>query len=179
MLPTDQKIRELWVKYQMPEIKKKHLLAVTRVADYLAKQLVMKGYSVDTPLVHASAMLHDIDKGAPKLPGERHPDAAVRILNTEGFPAIADLTRKHSLHTILDPNLAPKSLEEKILYLADKMAKYEVITVDRRFELWRSEPAIQGEGRVILQNSYSKVKDLENEILSIIGVKPEQLASLV
>lgn len=178
MLPDDQTIHVLWDKYGVPDLKRDHLLAVTRVADYLSKALIMHGYSVDTPLVHAAALLHDIDKAAPKNPGEKHPDAAVRILKDEGYPQIAELVKRHSLHTILDPDLAPKTIEEKLLYLSDKMAKYEIITVDERFNLWRAEKDMPDEGKQILVRSYPLVKELELEILSKAGVKAEDLASL-
>ncbi|MBI4066465.1 hypothetical protein HY411_02000, partial [Candidatus Gottesmanbacteria bacterium] len=79
----------------------------------------------------------------------------------------------HPLHAILDPAIAPKTIEEKLLYLADKMVKYEVIGVDGRFRLWNDEH-LPVEEQEILDAAYPKVKELEKEVLGMIGMEPEE-----
>jgi len=73
------------------------------------------------------------------LLGEQHPDTAVRVLREEEMSEVAEVVRRHPLHAIVDPTIAPRTPEEKILYLADKMVKFEILTVDKRFQLWRDE----------------------------------------
>jgi len=178
MIPSDAEIQVLWEKYHVPEIKRTHLLCVARVSDFLSEKLAEKGIPVDTSLVHAGALLHDIDKSVEKLPGERHPDAAVRILQDEGMDDIAKLVKTHPLHMILDSLKGPKTIEEKVLFLSDKMAKYESITVDKRFELWKQE-VLPEEQEEILQKSYPLVKALEKEIFSIINIDSHEVAKIV
>ncbi len=158
MIPTEEQAKALWDKYQLPERKRNHVALVAKVALSLAEKR-----TVNKNLLLAGALLHDIDKNIPRLPGERHPDTAVRILREEGMEEVAELVKTHSLHAILDPAICPKTLEEKLLYLADKMVKDEVIGVDARFALWNDEhlpPDVQK----ILDDSYPKVKELEKEI---------------
>jgi hypothetical protein len=145
----------------------------------LAEKLIVNGsqFTVNGELLSAAALLHDIDKAVPKLPGEVHPDTGVRILKEEGMGEVAALVRTHPLHSVLDPSIAPTSWEEKILYLSDKMVKQEIITVDTRFDLWRREGLPQ-EAIQLLNRTYPLVKKLEAEIFSLIGTDPSDVRHL-
>ena len=183
MIPTEEQCQKLWDKYQLPENKRVHVGLVAKVAKFLARKCQMLNppagragakCKINTELLMAGALLHDIDKNAPKFPGEKHPDAAVRILREEGMGEAADLVKTHPLHAILDPAIAPKTIEEKLLFLADKMVKYEVIGVTARFALWNDEhlPDTQ---QVILDAAYPKVKKLEKEALDLIGTDQKRI----
>jgi len=180
MIPSIQEIKSLWEKYQLPPRKRRHLELVAQVAKFLAAKCQALGVrcKVDYELLNAAALLHDIDSAVPKLPGERHPDAGVRILKAEGQEEIAELVKTHALHTILDQYSRPQTWEAKLLFLADKMVKDEIMTVDKRFALWRAEDLSGGE-KQILAASYPRVKELEREILGIIKLKPEDISSLI
>lgn len=170
MIPTEDQAKKLWDKYALPERKRRHAGLVAKVATNLATKLKAQSAKrkINEKLLIAAALLHDIDKNIPSLPGERHPDAAVRILREEGMGEVAELVKTHPLHAILDPAIAPKSWEEKILYLADKMVKDEVIGVDARFALWNDEH-LPAEEQKILDAAYPKVKELEKEVFDLIG----------
>lgn len=179
MIPTEEQAKKLWDKYHLPEKKRLHVTLVARVAMFLAKQLTKRNghETINNKLLHAAALLHDIDKAAVKRPGERHPDTAVRILTDEGMPEVALVVAKHSLHSILDQVDFPKTWEEKLLYFADKMVKYEVITVDKRFALWRKED-LSPDAVSILDASYPLVKNMEKEIVDLLGIDPTAVAKL-
>lgn len=174
MIPTEVQAKKLWDKYNLPQQKRRHVELVSKVARFLASKI---NEPINLPLLIAGALLHDIDKAAQKLPGERHPDAAVRILKEEGTPEVANLVKTHPLHAILDPSIAPKSWEEKLLYLSDKMVKFEIITVDERFKLWNGEHLVP-DAQEILNETYPKVKELEEEIFHLMGIKPNDVAKL-
>lgn len=176
MIPTLQEAQALWDKYQLPEKKRVHGALVAKVALFLANRLVQldKLVKLDKDLVLVAALLHDIDKNIPKLPGEQHPDAGVRILRQEGMEEVANLVKTHPLHCVLDPAIAPHSGEEKLLFLADKMVKQEIITVDKRFALWNAEH-LPPQEQDILDRAYPKVKALEREIFDVIGMQPEDV----
>ena len=178
MIPTREQINGLWQKYRFPELKRIHVTWVARVALFFAEKLSEQGIAVDSDLLEAAALLHDIDKNIPKLPDESHPDAGVRVLREAGFDEVADLVRTHPLHSILDPAIRPETWEQKLLYLSDKMVKHEVITVDRRFALWRAEDLDAG-ARNVLEKCYPLVKSLEKDVLLRIGVLPSEVAKLV
>lgn len=178
MIPSDDQIQELWNTYKLPDEKRIHCVSVAKICDFLSDKLAEKGILSNKALLHAAALLHDIDKAVLKRPYERHPDAAVRILKGEGLPDVAALVGTHPLHMILDPKKAPKRIEEKLLFLSDKMAKYNVITVDKRFFLWNQEE-LPYDQREILKKSYPIVKRLEQEIFSKIGINPLDVSTYI
>ncbi len=179
MIPTEQEAKALWETYQLPEKKRVHVALVAKVAVFLAKKITqLTNQPINQSLLLAAALLHDIDKNIPKLPGEQHPDAGVRILREEGMEEVAELVKTHSVHFILDPATAPNTWEQKILFLADKMVKYEIITVDKRFALWNAEH-LPAKEQDVLDRAYSKVKALEREIFDIIGITPSDVVQLV
>ncbi len=187
MIPTEDQAKQLWDKYGLPEAKRRHVALVAKVARFLATkcqnsppkadQPLAEKLKIDEPLLIAGALLHDIDKNIPKRLGEEHPDTGVRILREEGMEEVAELVKTHPLHAILDPKIAPKTWEEKLLYLSDKMVKQEIITVDERFRLWRSEP-LPKEAYALLDACYPKVKALEKETFSFIGIEPIDVGKL-
>jgi predicted hydrolase (HD superfamily) len=179
MIPSDEQVKALWNKYHLPEKKRLHVSLVARVAVFIAGEYVKKNPKVhiNIPLLTASALLHDIDKDIPKILGEKHPDTAVRVLNEEGMSEVAHIVRTHSLHAILDPTIAPSSWEEKFLFLADKMVKFEILTVDKRFSLWRDEQ-LPPDAQKILDTCYPLVKQLEKEIFQNIGISSSDVAKL-
>ncbi len=176
MIPTREQSLLLWDKYNLPSPKRIHMEAVAKLAFYLAKKITDHDprITIDLKLLEAAALLHDIDKNVTKREGERHPDTAVRILKELGFNEVAEVVRKHPLHSILDPTIAPKTWEEKLLYLADKMTKYEVIGVEHRFKLWYMEK-LPPDAFKELDAALPKVKALEKEILEMAGLTFEQI----
>lgn len=179
MIPDENQAKRLWDKYLLPEPKRVHAELVARVASFFVRECNrhIPGANANEALVIAGGLLHDIDKAVVKREGERHPDTAVRILRQEGMDEVADLVVTHPLHAIVDPSICPKTWEEKLLYLADKMVKYEIITVDKRFALWNEEHLPQ-EAQEMLDRCYPEVKKLEKEIFGFIGVEPQEVAKL-
>ncbi len=179
MIPTANEAKALWDKYQLPGYKQQHVELVGQVAVFLARKLSNAlQVPINEKLILAGALLHDIDKNIPKLPGEAHPDAGVRILREEGMDEVAKLVKTHPLHAVLDPDIAPKTWEEKVLFLADKMVKLDIITVDKRFALWRKEQMPE-ETQHVLEAAYPHVKKLEKEIFDRIGIRPEQVREIL
>ncbi|MFC1646998.1 HD domain-containing protein [Patescibacteria group bacterium] len=180
MIPTGKKCRELWDKYEVSEYKRKHMEIVAKVARLLATKTKSQKpkAKINIDLLFAACLLHDLDKNVPKTPGEKHPDAAVRILNDEKMGEVAKLVATHSLHNIIDSDLKPKSIEEKILFLSDKMVKDDVITVDERFRLWKDE-RLPLQEQTILDKSYPLVKALEDEIMTSLSITPDDIKEIV
>ncbi len=178
MIPNRQQCLLLFDKYHLPSLKRVHVEAVTNLALALAKKIIEKHpeIKINLKLLEAACLLHDIDKNIPPKQGERHPDTATRVLQELGFNEVAEVVKKHSLHCILDQGLAPKTWEEKLLYLADKMVKYEVIGVEHRFKLWYKENLPQ-EAVEILNKSFPLVKQLEKEIFELVGELGENFIS--
>lgn len=178
MIPTRTQSISLWEEYHVPSAKRLHVALVERVAVILAQRVQpYTTESINIPLLSAAALLHDVDKAVPKGINEHHPDTAVRLLREHDMAEVADVVRTHSLPAILDQNTSPKSWEEKLLFLADKMVKHEVIGVDERFALWKAETLSKDATREI-DACYPKVKELEQQVCTLIGITPHELIAL-
>lgn len=174
MIPTRETISTLWDTYDLPPQKRIHCQLVCDVATVFVSAMQKKGIQIDEKLVYASALLHDIDKHMTKLPEDRHPDAAVRMLMHEGMQEVADVVRRHPLHAILDQTIHPTTIEQNIVYISDKMVKYAFIGLEERFRLWRAED-MQEEERDILERSYPLVKQLQTEMMTMSGLSEEKI----
>ena len=178
MVPTYTQAISLWKTYNFPEQKQHHCLLVAKLALFFASKMKEKKQIImQTDLLLAAALLHDIDKNIPPKVGERHPDTGVRILQEVGMDEVAKVVRTHPLHAILDDTINPSTWEEKLLFLADKMTKHETISVDARFALWRAEE-LSKEEVSILDAAYPKVKELEQFVCTSIGLTPEEVIEL-
>lgn len=171
MIPSRAQCLLLFDRFNLPSQKRIHVETVTELALFFAHKLTINNsqLTINKNLVQAAALLHDIDKNIPRKEGERHPDTAVRILKDLGFNEVAEVVRRHPLHAILDPQLTPTTWEEKIVYLADKMTKYEVIGVDHRFKLWYKE-GLPPDAVAELEAALPKVKALEQELFAVAGI---------
>jgi putative hydrolase of the HAD superfamily len=99
-----------------------HVHAVSAVAYQLAIWLRASGETVDPLLAQRGAMLHDLAKVSTlRTPTINHGEAAARILEERGQPVLAEIARRHILSNLLDEKLAPRTWEEKTVFLADKL----------------------------------------------------------
>ena len=73
--------------------------------------------------------MHDIEREK-----EDHIAEGAKLINSLGFPEVAEVIRKHSLNKIEDPARQPKTYEEKIVFYADKMVKgNKIVSLEERF----------------------------------------------
>ncbi len=180
MIPTPEQAKKFWDIYKLPEAKRVHVALVAKVAVFLAKRVMEKksDIRINLQLLESAALLHDIDKAIPKMAGEQHPDAGVRVLRESGMGELADIVATHPVHMLLNSDNGPRTWEEKLLFLADKMVKYEVLTVDKRFDLWLAEP-LPETVKTELRQIYPRVKQLEKDVFNLIQLDPVDLAKLV
>ena len=179
MIPDKKTIQALWDTYAFPSQKRIHSEMVGKVVLFIAKKIKFQNsnFKINEHLLLAAALLHDIDKNIEKLPGEHHPDAGVRILKQEGMDEIAEVIRTHPLHMILNKKAGPKTIEQQILFIADKMTKYECIGIEKRFLMWKKDDYDE-ESQAILDTAYPKVVRLRDEILGSAGISEEELIRL-
>jgi putative nucleotidyltransferase with HDIG domain len=180
MIPDEAMIHILWDRYHFPQNKQLHSELVKKTAIVLAQRIKERepNCQINEPLLSAAALLHDIDKNVEKFAGEQHPDAGIRILKQEGMPEVAEVIRTHPLHMILEDETKPKTIEQELLFLADKMNKYSCIGVDKRFELWKKED-LDPKSIAILTSSYPKVVALKDQYLLRAGLSEKDLILLI
>lgn len=205
-LPTRAECFALWDVYHTPENVRRHLLQVANIALWLGKARRTLGDSVDLALVEAGALLHDllrlVGEGQIQLkhfreaptyedlekwrelnlvhPGLGHAAAAAAELRKLGYPEpLLGVILAHDFSRILDPDLGPKTLEQKIVYYADKRVRHdEIVTLaerladgKERYPEWANRPD-QKLRRVA-------VFELERELFDGLGIEADDLTEEV
>ncbi len=159
-IPTIEQCYELLKKCHVPKHIVRHCEATADLAVEIAKKITANGIDVNVDFVHRACLLHDImrvcdfheplgdifdepitEKNREKWQqlsqqhqGMRHEDAACEFLKSE-YPEIALAIKKHAYKSLLDEKLAPQTIEEKIVYYADKRVMHDkVVSLVERLE---------------------------------------------
>lgn len=154
-IPTEEQIRAWRQEIFLPHMIALHCDAVAQAAVRLGTALLERGQIVRMAALHAAGRLHDLlrfvdfHRGAShrehainpehaqvwqtvreRYPGMRHEDAAAEWLHEEGFPHVAQIIRVHGL---IFSGLARATIEQKLLYYADKRVKLdEIVSLEER-----------------------------------------------
>lgn len=202
-LPTHEQIMELWDKFKVPNNVRDHMRMVTKVAVFIAEKFKENGIDVNIDLIEKASLLHDLIKvcnfktfdhtGYREEPPTKeellmwteikgrygsmhHADAGCEVLK-ERYPELANTVRLHN-YALIGKEDGPKSWEDKIVNYADKRVTHDkVVTIAQRhadaIKRYRDDQMI-----VIENENYKKLQELEDEIFSEIGTRPEDLLKL-
>lgn len=123
-VPTAAECEALLAMQNVPEPVLRHMRAVADVAGSIADALIAAGLAIDSELIQAGALLHDLAKGRPK-----HAEAGAAILRDLGMPAVAAIVAVH-----MEMHCSGVVDERAIVYLADKLVSGDrLVTLHERF----------------------------------------------
>lgn len=111
--PDANQCEELLLKYETPEDIVKHGKEVASLSMQIANLLKTKGISMNSDLLYAASLLHDIQRMMPN-----HEQEGMHLLLQEGYPEAAILV---GAHMDLPEGLHDSTMETVILFLADKL----------------------------------------------------------
>ena len=127
-IPTKKECIAILTKNKTPSNIIKHCKAVCKVAEDVAKKLIKKGIKVNKGLVAAAALLHDAERLK-----KNHVARGARLVKKLGYPEVANVISKHTLYKL--KNNEPKTIEEKIVFYADKRVKHDkIVTLEERYK---------------------------------------------
>jgi putative nucleotidyltransferase with HDIG domain len=159
-----------------------HMTVVAEVAAFLAFRAGRAGVAVDRRLVEAAALLHDIDKALPyehPLKALGHGEAGAAWLSEAGHPELARAIIAHPVTRFTAPGAeawaAGAPIEERIVTYADKRATQRVVSLEQRFDRWRTR---HPEYAAKLDRAYAVAQQLESGLCATIGIEPTQVERL-
>lgn len=138
-------ITQLYEQYHVPVNIQAHMRKVAMVTAFLCngintphgKNVVNANQAVAAALLHDLMKMIDVKnphenvefwkKIKGQFPGIGHEEAGAIILEQLGKAVIADIIRKSGYSSIIDTKLEPRTLEEKIVYYADKRVMHDNI----------------------------------------------------
>jgi uncharacterized protein len=177
-VPTRGVCLELLKRFRVPDHVISHSLQVERVASTLARALREKGQQVDTALVEAAALLHDITKMEGLRTGADHAKTAAQLLIGLGYPAVADVVRHHV--AVRSEKGLLGVTEAEIVNYADKRVMHDrIVSLEERFEDLMHRYGRNPESRTVIASFLERTREIERKIFGALGMKPEALALLI
>lgn len=193
---TDDQVRKILEEYRTPPHVRRHCEAVARLAIELGEKLALRGHPVDTAAVTHGALLHDFVRIVDfkefkpttwgyavspedvalwkslreKYAGMHHAIVGGEILRAKGYADIAAIVEKHRYLQIAE---GFDSWEEKLVYYADKRAKFDVIVpLKERIAEARKRNGYETASKDESHALDEKVFALEKEIYEAAGLTP-------
>jgi len=191
-------ILKLYKKYHVPVHVIAHMVQVKNVCEILADKFIEKGYEIDKKTLLNAALVHDLfrvcdfrnldpSQFKQKITKEDlkmwhhlrekygkvgHVKAVGDFLRNKGELKFADLVEKHDFYRIDDLI----TLEEKILFYADKRVDHDVIvSLKKRFSEGTKRNKKEGDNESLRIETQNKIIKLERELASKLGVSPRFL----
>jgi hypothetical protein len=164
-------------RYRYPDWLETHSRVVGAVAEALVAARRGGSPKIDPDAVVLAAYLHDIGR-SPLLAGDPrdHNILSGLILAAEGLDPCVQLARRHAIYTVLDPELAPSTAEEKLVYVADRRGGQSVEPLEERArDTARRNPKYAAE----IAQATPLAKAIEHEVFADVSFGPDELAEKV
>ena len=168
------KAEEFFKRYRYPDWLQTHSRVVGAIAEALVAARRRGAAKIDTEAVVLAAYLHDIGR-SPLLAGDLrdHNVLSGLVLAAEGEGACVELARRHAIYAVLDPDLAPRTAEEKLVYVADRRGGQRIEPLEARAEdTARRNPSYAAE----IARAIPLAKALERDVFADISFGPDELA---
>lgn len=173
MSELSTKAAAYWDRYAYPDWLREHSALVGRVAEVLVRGRA----GIEADAVVLAAYLHDIGR-SPLLAGDarEHNELSALVLAAEGLAGCVEPARRHAIYTVLDPATAPRTLEEKIVYTADRRGGMRVESIEERAgETARRHPRYAAQ----IARAVPMATQIEREVFAALPFAPDELASRV
>jgi len=164
-------------RYRYPDWLETHSRVVGAIAEALVAARRKGAAKIDPEAVGLAAYLHDIGR-SPLLSGDSrdHNILSGLVLAAEGLASCVELARRHAIYTVLEPELAPRTAEERLVYVADRRGGQSVEPLeDRARDTARRNPKYTAE----IERAIPLAKALELDVFEDISFGPDELAERV
>jgi uncharacterized protein len=178
-IPDVKQCLGLMEQYHMLPNIREHSIVVARVAEIITHGLLEAGQNLSLEKVIAGALLHDIGKTACLDNDDDHAVKGFEICLAHNLNSIADIIAEH---VILKTYSSDNEFSEKeIVYYADKRVNHDqVVSLDERLEYIIDRYGMNNEARCkAIKRNYSRCRDLEKRIFSLLVFEPEEMADLL
>jgi HD superfamily phosphodiesterase len=164
-------------RYRYPDWLVAHSRLVGAIAEALIAARRKGSGKIDAEAVVLAAYLHDIGR-SPLLDGDPrdHNILSGLVLAAEGEGPCVELARRHAIYTVLDPELAPRTAEEKLVYVADRRGGQRVESLDERgLDTAKRNPKYAAE----IERAIPLAKAIECEVFADVSFGLDELAGKI
>ena len=164
-------------RYRYPGWLETHSRVVGAIAEALVAARRRGAAKIDGDAVVLAAYLHDIGR-SPLLAGDPrdHNILSGLVLSAEGLEPCVELARRHAIYTVLVPELAPRTAEEKLVYVADRRGGQNVEPLEERArDTARRNPQYAAE----IERAIPFAKQIEDKVFADVSFGPDEVAGKV
>ncbi len=169
--PDRQECERLLNEYNTPEHVKGHCRAVADMAYTLAKELNKHGFELDTDLILAAGMLHDIARVK-----DRHWDVGAELMDKLGYHEEAKIIKVHMTYS---PFSDIKDINETdLVCLGDRtVLEDEYVGLDKRMDYVINKAKKNGnpQAEPIILEKKKQTRGFINQIEDVIGMSLDDL----
>lgn len=141
----------------------RHGAMVATVAGRMAARLNEAGLKLDTNLIMASGLLHDLAKGRPD-----HAKVGARIIKGMGYPEVATIVGSHT--DIVFAEGQPLD-EAAVLYLADKLVDRDrIVSIDERFRSALTKFMADAGAQVAIRARFAAAQTIARQVERTLGL---------
>jgi 5'-deoxynucleotidase YfbR-like HD superfamily hydrolase len=176
-LSTSESAERLFERYAFPYWLRDHSRLVGAIAHALASARAAAGDNINVDSVTLAGLLHDIGR-SPLVAGDtrEHNELSALILAAEGLADCAEPARRHAIYTVLDPASAPRTIAEKIVYIADRRGGLKIETVEERAkDTAARHPKFAGD----IVRAVPLALAIEREVFAGLAFKADELVARV
>jgi putative nucleotidyltransferase with HDIG domain len=173
-IPDEATCRSLMDRYSMLPNIVEHSYRVCQVATFLGRALSRRENGLDSALIVASSLLHDITKTRSLKTREKHAGTGGDLLEELGYPRVAEVVRRHVQLPEGDEILSLG--EAHIINYADKRVRHEtVVSLGERFVDLMDRYGKTSEVRMRLERMRETAFEIEKSIFRRVDVTPDDL----
>lgn len=199
---TEQQLLKLWEDHRVPLHIRLHMKKVAAVAMLLGQKINQHDIKVDLVKLRQAALLHDMLKIGDiaeqnfdnycegqkpadvelwkalrsKMKGQDHMDGGFDFFMNLNEPVIALMIKRHRFEGIIDLKNTPRTIEEKILYYADKRVKHDqLVALEERLHDGKQRYYPNGDIPADQELIEKAVFKLEHELCLMAQILPAQI----
>ncbi len=153
-----------------------HSVQVCRVAVFMAAHMSGDGLRLDSGLIRAAALLHDITKTRSFETRENHAETGARFLYERGYRDVGRIVEQHVRLETYFASTRPD--EAEIINYADKRVLHDqVVSLRQRMTYILKKYGQTPEHRERLQWLWGKTKELERRLFDYLPFPPDELGN--
>lgn len=175
-------IHKIYQEFQVPKHITAHMQGVAHVAKTITVKLKKLGVKINQQNIINAALLHDVvryvdfnlkesdsalwHKIKAKYHKVGHEKAMAKILEKRGEKELANLIAKHGFFSVWEL----KTLDEKILYYADKRVdKDKIVSLKIRLKEGKKRNMSTDDDAKYVKATEKKIFALEHELIALLG----------
>jgi 5'-deoxynucleotidase YfbR-like HD superfamily hydrolase len=164
-------------RYGYPDWLRDHSRVVGAIGAVLARARAAAGDAIDIETVTLAAYLHDIGR-SPLVAGDprEHNELSALILAAEGLIGCVEPARRHPIYAVNDPATMPRTMDEKVVFIADRRGGMSVESLEERSQdTARRHPKYAED----IARAIPIAKAIEREVFAGLPFGPDDLAAHV